>query len=194
MSWIKNKIAIIVGSAVFYHLAEDVLSGKIKSKKANLNAVYNELDIDLSGYDLTKNSRLWVLYVDYDNNYRNGFVDHYKITEFTGQPDVEEDNKSSLDITNIEVSKGSMGTLLELTFNEDLLYTFGQGKIKLQSLSGGTLPGKIGMSVSFPSNKLNYASIELMGVTLSTGDYRITIETFDSKDNPVKIVKEFTVK
>ena len=81
-----------------------------------------------------------------------------------------------------------------MTFNEDLLYTVGQNKIKLQYVSGGTLPGRIGMSVSFPSNKLNYASIELMGVTLSAGDYRITIETFDSKDNPVKIVKDFTVK
>ena len=175
-------------------MAEDVLSGKIKSTKASLNANYNELDIDLSGYSLTKNSRLWVLYVDYDGNYRNGFVDHYKIPEFTGQPDVEEEDKSSLDITSIEVSKGSMGTLLELTFNEDLLYRFNQNNIKLQSLSGGSLPGRIGMSVSFPSNKLNYASIELMGVTLSTGDYRITIETYDSKDNPVKIVKDFTVK
>ncbi len=172
-------------------MAEDVLSGKIKSTKVSLNSNYNELDIDLSGYSLTKNSRIWVLYVDYDGNYRNGFVDHYKIPEFTGNT---EEDKSSLDITNIEVSKGSMGTLLKLTFNEDLLYTFGQDKIKLQSLSGGTLPGRIGMSVSFPSNKLNYASIELMGVTLSTGDYRITIETYDSKDNPVKIVKEFTVK
>ena len=55
-------------------MAEDVLSGKIKSTKASLNANYNELDIDLSGYSLTKNSRLWVLYVDYDGNYRNGFV------------------------------------------------------------------------------------------------------------------------
>lgn len=172
-------------------MAEDVLSGKIKSTKVSLNSNYNELDIDLSGYSLTKNSRIWVLYVDYDGNYRNGFVDHYKIPEFTGNT---EEDKSSLDITNIEVSKGSMGTLLKLTFNEDLLYRFNQNNIKLQSLSGGTLPGRIGMSVSFPSNKLNYASIELMGVTLSTGDYRITIETYDSKDNPVKIVKEFTVK
>lgn len=172
-------------------MAEDVLSGKIKITKVSLNSNYNELDIDLSGYSLTKNSRIWVLYVDYDGNYRNGFVNHYKIPEFTGNT---EEDKSSLDITNIEVSKGSMGTLLKLTFNEDLLYRFNQNNIKLQSLSGGTLPGRIGMSVSFPSNKLNYASIELMGVTLSTGDYRITIETYDSKDNPVKIVKEFTVK
>lgn len=50
------------------------------------------------------------------------------------------------------------------------------------------------MSVSFPSNKQNYASIELMGVTLSSGDYRITIETYDSEGNQAKIVKDFTVK
>ena len=173
-------------------MAEDVLNGKITSTKANLSSGYNELDIDLSGYELTKNSRLWVLYVDYDGNYRNGFVDHYKIPEFTGNTD--EENKSSLDITNIEVNEGWMGTLLELTFNKDLTRTFGQNDIKLQSLNEANLPGKIGMSVSFPSSKPNYASIELMGVTLSKGDYRITIETYDSEGKPAKIVKDFTVK
>lgn len=176
-------------------MAEDVLSGKVKGTKADLNAGYNELDIDLSGYELTKNSRLWVLYVDYDNNYRNGFVDHYKIPEFIGgNGEEEEEDKSSLDINNIEVDEGWMGTLLNLTFNEDLTSTFGQNNIKLQSLSGVNLPAKIGMSVSFPSDKANYASIEFMGLFLESGDYRITIETFDSNDNPVKIVKEFTVE
>ena len=174
-------------------MAEDVLSGKIKSTKANLSSSYNELDIDLSGYKLTKNSRLWVLYVDYDGNYRKGFVDHYKIPEFTGNTD--EEDKSSLDIINIEVDEGGMGTLLELTFNQDVNnIRLNQENIKLQSLSGANLPGKIGMSVSRPSNRPNYASIELMGERLSSGDYRITIETYDSEDKPVKIVKEFTVK
>ncbi|XZM35132.1 hypothetical protein ACSXAY_16945 (plasmid) [Clostridium perfringens] len=173
-------------------MAEDVLNGKIKSQKENLNSGYNELDIDLSGYTLTNKSRLWVLYVDYDNNYRAGFVDHYKIPKFTGE--TTEGEESTLDITNIEVSKGSMGTCLNLTFNQDLISTFGQNNIKLQSLSGTTLPGKIAMSVSFPSNKPNYASIEFMGVFLASGDYRITIETFDSMNKPTKIIKEFNVK
>ena len=175
-------------------MAEDVLSGKIKSQKAKLNSGYNELDIDLSGYTLTNKSRLWVLYVDYDNNYRVGFVDHYKIPEFTGGTDVEEEDKSKLDITNLEVSEYYGSTLLELYFNEDLTTTFGERNIKLQSLSGVNLPARIPMSVSFPSNESNYASIELRGLKLASGDYRITIETFDSKDKPVKIVKEFTVK
>ena len=84
--------------------------------------------------------------------------------------------------------------MLNLTFNEDLKYTFGQNEIKLQSLSGANLPGKINMSVSFPWDKLNYASVEFNRVYLSAGDYRITINTYDSKDRPVKIVKEFTVE
>lgn len=175
-------------------IAEDVLSGKIKSQKAKLNSGYNELEIDLSGYNLTNKSRLWVLYVDYDNNYRVGFVDHYKIPEFIEEPNVEEEDKSKLDITTLEVSEYYGSTLLELYFNEDLTTTFGERNIKLQSLSGVNIPARIPMSVSFPSNKSNYASIELRGLKLASGDYRITIETFDSKDNPVKIVKEFTVK
>ncbi|MDU5111722.1 MAG: hypothetical protein E6248_14865 [Clostridium sp.] len=175
-------------------MAEDVLSGKVASTKVDLYSGYNELDIDLSGYELTNKSRLWVLFVDYDGNYRKGFVDHFKIPEFIGEPDGGEEDKSLLDITNIEISEGGMGTRLELTFNEDLSSTFGQNDIKLQSLSGVNLPGKIGMSVSFPSYKPNYASIDLMGVTLKSGDYRITIETYDSEWNPVTIVKEFTVE
>lgn len=106
----------------------------------------------------------------------------------------DEEDKSSLDIINIEVDEGGMGTLLELTFSQDLTSRFNQNNIKLQSLSGANLSGKIGMSVSRPSNRPNYASIELRRVTLSSGDYRITIETYDSEDKPVKIVKEFTVK
>ncbi len=175
-------------------MAEDVLSGKLASTKVDLYSGYNELDIDLSEYELTNKSRLWVLFVDYDGNYRKGFVDHFKIPEFIGEPDGGEEDKSSLDITNIEISEGWMGTSLELTFNEDLNSTFGQNDIKLQSLSGVNLPSKIGMSVSFPSDKLNYASIELMGLFLEAGDYRITIETYDSKGNSVTIVKEFTVQ
>ena len=173
-------------------MSEDVLNGKIKSKKEKLNSGYNELDIDLSGYTLTNKSRLWVLYVDYDNNYRVGFVEHYKTPKFTSETTGGEE--STLDITNIEVSKGSMGTCLNLTFNQDLISTFGQNNIKLQSLSGTTLPGKIAMSVSFPSNKPNYASIEFMVVFLASGDYRITIETFASMNKPTKITKEFNVK
>lgn len=175
-------------------MVEDVLSGKIASTKVDLYSGYNELDIDLSGYKLTNKSRLWVLFVDYDGNYRKGFVDHFKIPEFIGKPDGGDEDKSTLDITDIKISAGGMGTRLELTFNEDLSSTFGQNNIKLQSLSGVNLPGKIGMSVSFPSNKPNYASIDLMGVTLKSGDYRITIETYDSKGNSVTIVKEFTVQ
>nr|AKF16675.1 hypothetical protein [Clostridium perfringens] len=175
-------------------MADDVLSGKIKSQKAKLNSGYNELDIDLSGYTLTNKSRLWVLYVDYDNNYRVGFVDHYKIPWFTGGTDLEDQDKSKLDITNLEVSEYYGSTLLELYFNEDLTTTFGERNIKLQSLSGVNLPARIPMSVSFPSNEPNYAGIELRGLKLASGDYRITIETFDSKDNLVKIVKEFAIK
>ncbi|VYU65839.1 hypothetical protein [Clostridium paraputrificum] len=176
-------------------MAEDVLSGKIKGTEAKLNSGYNELDIDLSGYNLTNKSRLWVLFVDFDGNYRRGFVDHFKIPEFKGEPDNGgEEDKSSLDIINLEVSEGWSGTMLNLTFNEDLKYTFGQNEIKLQSLSGANLPGKINMSVSFPWDKLNYASVEFNRVYLSAGDYRITINTYDSKDRPVKIVKEFTVE
>lgn len=176
-------------------MAEDVLSGKIKGTEAKLNSGYNELDIDLSGYNLTNKSRLWVLFVDFDGNYRRGFVDHFKIPEFKGEPDNGgEEDKSSLDIINLEVSEGWNGTMLNLTFNEDLKYTFGQNEIKLQSLSGVNLPGKINMSVSFPWDKLNYASVEFNRVYLSAGDYRITINTYDSKDRPVKIVKEFTVE
>lgn len=174
-------------------MAEDVLSGKLSSKKADLYSGYNELNIDLSGYELTNKYRLWALFVDYDGNYRKGFVDHFKIPEFTGEPDVGEEDKSSLDITNIEVSRGGMGTLLELTFNEDLTSTFGRNDIKLQSLSGVNV-GRFNVTTSFPSDKPNYASVEFMGLTLKSGDYRITIETYDSKGNPVTIVKEFTVE
>lgn len=189
----ESNNSVIVGDSTT-PMAEDVLSGKVNSTKAVLNSGYNELDIDLSGYNLTNKSRLWVLFVDYDGNYRKGFVDHFKIPEFIAEPDGGEEDKSSLDITNIEIDEGWMGTLLELTFNEDLTNTFGQNDIKLQSLSGVNLPGKIGMSVSFPSDKQNYASIEFMGLKLSAGEYRITIKTYDSKDRPVEIIKEFTVK
>lgn len=174
-------------------MAEDVLNGIVASTKVDLYSGYNELDIDLSGYKLTNKSRLWVLFVDYDGNYRKGFVDHFKIPEFIGEPDGGEEDKSSLDITNIEVSEGWMGTLLELTFNEDLTSTFGKDDIKLQSLSGVNI-GRFNVTTSFPSDKLNYASIELMGLFLEVGDYRITIETYDSKGNSVTIVKEFTVE
>ncbi|MGG7056918.1 hypothetical protein ACQPUZ_01340 [Clostridium tertium] len=189
----ESNNSVVVGDSTT-PMAEDVLSGKVNSTKAVLNSGYNELDIDLSGYNLTNKSRLWVLFVDYDGNYRKGFVDHFKIPEFIAEPDGGEEDKSSLDITNIEIDEGWMGTLLELTFNEDLTNTFGQNDIKLQSLSGVNLPGKIGMSVSFPSDKQNYASIEFMGLKLSAGEYRITIKTYDSKDRPVEIIKEFTVK
>ena len=118
----------------------------------------------------------------------------YQIPWFTGGTDLEDQDKSKLDITNLEVSEYYGSTLLELYFNEDLTTTFGERNIKLQSLSGVNLPARIPMSVSFPSNEPNYAGIELRGLKLASGDYRITIETFDSKDNLVKIVKEFAIK
>lgn len=175
-------------------MVEDVLTGKIKGTEAKLNSGYNELDIDMSGYTLTDQSRLWVLFIDYDGNYRKGFVSHFKIPEFTGDVDGEgEEDKSSLEIVDIEVGAGFMSSILNLTFNEHLTHAFGQNDIKIQSLSGINLPSKIAMMITFPPNKPNYVSVELMGLKLQPGEYRITIDTVDLNGIPVKVVKEFTV-
>ncbi len=59
--------------------ASDVLTGKINSKNQKLNAGGNTIEIDLSGVTVTKDTRVWALFVDTVGNYRVGFVDHYKI-------------------------------------------------------------------------------------------------------------------
>ena len=175
-------------------MADDVLSGKIASTKVNLASGYNTVDIDLSNYTLTLNSRVWVLYVDYDNNYRNGFVDHYKIPQYVEIPEEDTEDTSTLDITKIVASEYYGRSYIDLYFTEDVMYRISQNNIKIQSLSGVEMPAKLLLSVGSIIDEPNRIEIEILNFKLPTGDYRITINMNDSNNKPVEIIKDFTVQ
>ncbi len=172
-------------------LAENVLKAvangtlakePLKGKEKVLVAGPNDLTVDLSNIEITRTTRIWVLFVDNAGNYRNGFVSHFgSIPEYVGGG--EEENKSTLKITSVDVTNKS----IKINFNEEIGY-MGNSDIELQ---GSGLPAKITYSTSLESKS---AYIELLNCTLSAGKYKIIITPTDSKDNVVTLEYEFEIK
>ncbi|MDE6141752.1 MAG: hypothetical protein K2G03_04025, partial [Bacilli bacterium] len=116
--------------------ASDVITGKIKGKEQKLNAGSNTITVDLSNIEVTNNTRIWALFVDYDGNYRVGFVDHYKIPqEIKGE---EPKPDSTLEIVNFEYTNN----FFTIDFNEVLDDVFSDD-IQLSVAGSGQLPAKL---------------------------------------------------
>lgn len=172
-------------------LAEDVLKAvangtlakePLKGKEKALVAGPNDLIVDLSNIEITKTTRIWVLFVDNVGNYRNGFVSHFgSIPEYVGGG--EEEDKSTLKITTFNATSKS----IRINFNEEIGY-MGNSDIELQ---GSGLPARITYSTSLESKSVY---IELLNCTLSAGKYKIIITPTDSKDNVVTLEYEFEIK
>ena len=180
--------------------ADDVLNNKVDgTQKSELVAGKNALNINMSGYTVTNKTRIWVLYVDYANNYRTGFTDYHKVPQYVPpvvEPEVPEtpEVETTLEISNVSLYEGWTGTGMDVYFNEDLNTSVGQSDVTLESISGMTLPSNIGKDIWWqPTIGANLVTIELRNVTLTAGDYKITIQTYDSNGNLVKVSKVFTV-
>jgi len=167
--------------------ANDVLTGAIASKQQVLNMGENKITIDLTGVSVTRNTRLWALFVDQAGNYRVGFVDHYKIPEYV-DPDVPAD-PGTVQITNFKVINNNY---FSIDFNDMIGWVSAtDADIKLSIVSGGTLPAKVLYSVDNDTPK--HLGIELKNHVLTTGVYKLTIHTTDKNDQPITIEKQFEI-
>lgn len=166
--------------------ANDVLTGAIASKQQVLNIGANTITLDLTGVSVTRNTRLWALFVDQAGNYRVGFVDHYKIPEYV-KPDVPTNPEGTVQITNFKVMNNNY---FSLDFNE-MIGWVSATDIELSIVSGGTLPSKALYSVDNDTPK--HLGIELKNHVLTTGVYKLTIHTTDQNDQPITIEKQFEI-
>lgn len=176
--------------------AVDVLNGNVEgTKQVELVAGANSLEVDLA--EVTNDTRIWVLYVDYAGNYRTGFTDYHKVPAYV-PPVVEEEPETpetpevetTLEITKVDIYEGWTGTSVELSFNESLGSSITKNDVTLESITGMTLPSVINMDIW---QEPSYTAIEFTNAILTAGDYKITIQVVDSKGNLVKVSKVFTV-
>ena len=165
--------------------ASDVLTGKINSQKQTLNAGANTSHLDLSKNEVTKNTRIWALFVDTVGNYRVGFVDHYKIPEYEKPvPPIE----SGLQITNIDYTNKSF----KIEFNEELLYDITQDDVTLSVVSGGSLPTKLMLMIDNMVAKK--VTIEIANYVLPVGEYELTLKVTDKNNKTVLLTKRIVIK
>lgn len=165
--------------------ASDVLTGKINSQKQTLNAGANTIHLDLSKNEVTKNTRIWALFVDTVGNYRVGFVDHYKIPEYEKPvPPIE----SGLQITNIDYTNKSF----KIEFNEELLYDITQDDVTLSVVSGGSLPTKLMLMIDNMIAKK--VTIEIANYVLPVGEYELTLKATDKNNKTVLLTKRIVIK
>ncbi len=165
--------------------ASDVLTGKINSQKQTLNAGANTIHLDLSKNEVTKNTRIWALFVDTVGNYRVGFVDHYKIPEYEKPvPPIE----SGLQITNIDYTNKSF----KIEFNEELLYDITQDDVTLSVVSGGSLPTKLMLMIDNMVAKK--VTIEIANYVLPVGEYELTLKVTDKNNKTVLLTKRIVIK
>ncbi|MDE5630174.1 MAG: hypothetical protein K2I70_01095 [Bacilli bacterium] len=164
--------------------ASDVITGKIKGKEQKLNAGSNTITVDLSNIEVTNNTRIWALFVDYDGNYRVGFVDHYKIPqEIKGE---EPKPDSTLEIVNFEYTNN----FFTIDFNEVLDDVFSDD-IQLSVAGSGQLPAKLLYIIN--NDEPKHVSIKVQNYTLPTGTYELTINAYDKNGTLVKFVKKIVI-
>lgn len=164
--------------------ASDVLTGKIKSQKQTLNTGSNTIHLDLSKSEVTKNTRVWALFVDTVGNYRVGFVDHYKIPEYEKPAPPSE---SSLQITNIDYTNKS----LKIEFNEELLYNITQDDVTISIVNGGSLPAKLMFMIN--NMEAKKVTIEIQNYVLPVGEYEIAIMATDKNNKTVRLTKTIEI-
>lgn len=168
-------------------MSGDILSGAIASKKQTLNYGGNTINIDLSNINVTKNTRIWALFIDEVGNYRKGFVDHVSIPEYVDQTDPDE---KALHITNATYNNG----IINVTFSEAISSIGATSEdIELQVISGGSISGRIAWEVrnNYDSNEVSFKIIN--GVSLTPGTYKIILKPYNKDDNRVVLEKEFTI-
>ena len=165
--------------------ASDVLTGKINSKNQKLNAGGNTIEIDLTGINVTKNTRVWALFVDTAGNYRVGFVDHYKIPEWK---DEGSNPETTLEIIDMKYTNDSF----TISLNEELLYNITQDDIKLSVIGEGSLPSKLMYIIDNSAAKK--VNIKIGNYKLPKGEYQIEIIATDLKGKTVKLVKSFEIQ
>lgn len=166
--------------------ANDVLTGAISSKSQVLNAGPNSINIDLTGITVTKNTRVWALFVDQVGNYRAGFVDHYKIPESTS--DLPTNPENTVKITNFNVLSNNY---FSIDF-DGMIDWVTANDVELSVVQGGTLPSQILYSIDNDTPK--HLGIQLQNYTLTTGIYELTIHTKDENNNSITLVKQFEIK
>jgi len=168
-------------------MSGDVLSGAIASEKQTLNYGGNTINIDLANLNVTKNTRIWALFIDEKGNYRKGFVDHVSIPKYVDQTDPDE---KGLHITNASYNNGS----INVTFSEAISSIGATSEdIELQVISGGSISGKIAWEVrnNYDSNEVSFKIIN--GVSLTPGTYKLILKPYNKDDHQVVLEKEFTI-
>lgn len=165
--------------------ASDVLTGAISSKQQVLNTGANTIMLDLSGVTVTKNTRVWALFVDSVGNYRVGFVDHYKIPEDVSIENPEPD--SSLKITKFEIKNNKN---LSIDFSEVIGWV-SSDDIQISVLEGGSLPSKLLYSIDNDTPK--HLNIDILNYELPVGVYELKLTVFDENDTEITLVQRIEI-
>lgn len=165
--------------------ASDVITGTIKSQKQELNAEGNTILLNLKGITITKNTRVWALFVDKKGNYRVGFVDHYKIPTSVNNDNPNLD--SSVQITKFNITNNNF---ISMDFNETISWV-SSNDIQLTIIGSGSLPSKLTYSIDNDTPK--HLSIDILNYTLTKGTYELAINITDTNGKPVKLIKRFEV-
>ncbi len=167
--------------------ATDVITGRINSQKQVLHAGLNTIEFDLSNVTVTKNTRIWALFVDEVGNYRVGFVDHYKIPEYV-EPKPPE-SESTLEIVYFKFTNNNF---FEIEFNEEIFYNIEASDVSLSVAGSGSLPSKLLYIIDNSMPKK--VTIKVQNYTLPMGEYELTILATDKNEKEVKLVRKVEVK
>lgn len=148
----------------------------------------NTLNIDITNYPLSEETRIWVLFADEAGNYKTGFVECYGPVPSTGF-DFDNPSGSNLAITSIEVNN----PFIKLTFNDEFK-NFTSKDISFAIVSGQEARLLNRYFITAEKNNLDMLiNINNPHYYFPKGTYDIIVSLYDKDDKWIKVKSEFTI-
>lgn len=190
----KSVYAGINSTPIAAKVVKNVLNG---SNKLGFLTIYskevtkgtNEVTIDITGYDVTGETKVWALFVDSDGNYEKGYVNSFGPVPEVGF-DFANPYGSNLKITNINTESNP---LLTLSFNEEFA-TYAETKVTIKAISGEEARTLKRYSYTLEKEDLDLIlKLNEDDYYFPKGTYNIEINLYDKDNHWVKVKEEFTI-
>lgn len=162
-----------------------IINGEVDATKVVLHSGYNSIEFEYNGTD----NDIFALHVDERGNYAS-YTEHKEIPVYT--PTVKPENPKVSIESVVYSEEHSWYPCLDITFNTEIDDFPIDRSIKIEVISGSSLPSRLMWSKEFIDEDQKRLCLSLMNATFKSGTYKISMQVYKD-DELVKVEKEFVI-